>query len=258
VRGVGEGLAIGIVRVQSRDLLVAVDLAPHVHEDSCHVLEAPKEVVRPLEWLRGVARVSTESGHPRLPGCVGGDARRGVRLALRGYGDGGLRRCVGEKHIGTVSVDQLARDLAGALGITLGILDKDLDGVGLAAGLDRVVLEPCRHRVGDPLVALAECGQWSGQRCDEADLDGVGGRSARRAPGAGSSRRDSGGRCRARGAGRGRVQVATRGCQQTCGRDNGDASQRSNHSHVHSVQLLCGPHQTGSPRSVFRQVVPES
>ncbi|MDT4840122.1 hypothetical protein FQZ97_739340 [compost metagenome] len=175
---VAPGVAVAVVGEQPADHLVARQFLPHRGVGADHVLQAPEEVVGPLEALRRIAAAGEE---PRLPRRDGGDARHLVDLALVGHRVGGFRGGRHQHQVDAVGEDQLAGHLRRAVGVGLAVLDDDLQAVGLAGDVD-AVLQQLADAVDDEAVGGGERRQRAGLRADVADADDLlagEGRSAR-------------------------------------------------------------------------------
>ena len=153
------------------DLFVGVDLGPHVGEHGDHVFEPPEEVIGVVERLPGarIAGIALLADEPWLPGRDGGDTGKALRLARRSDRVGRLGRRGNEHQAHLVFDDELLRDLRGAVGIGLTVLDhhfyveaEPLGGFG----------EAVKHKG----VRFGKGGERPGLRTDIADLCGFGGR----------------------------------------------------------------------------------
>ncbi len=165
--GVGERVAVGIVRAQEADHLVRLRGIPDLDEDADELLGAPEEVIRPLEPDRRIPATREEVGLPRSE-CR--EARHTVGLALVGDRVDHLGCGDREHHVDAVVENQLARPSRGGVRVRLHVTLDDLDGVRLI---------PDHQAVGDELVdagedvfvRCAEARERTGERRGEPDLD---------------------------------------------------------------------------------------
>ena len=175
VHRVAGGDAVGIVGQHHADDLVGRQRQPHLGEHVGDHVEAPEEVVGPLEALLRVALAAEEPGLPRI---VRGDAGHAGEFALVGHRIGRVGRRRGDHDVDLVVVDELRRHFRRAVRIRLAVPVEDLDGMFLAGDHDAVA-QNLAHALGHPFRRLAECGDRAGFRRDHADLDGLGGRARR-------------------------------------------------------------------------------
>ena len=136
---VAPGVAVGVVREQAADHLVARRAVPQRGERRDHVLQPPEEQIGPVEALGRIALAAEEV---RLPRAVGGDARHLVDLGLVGHRIGGVGRARRDHQVDLVGEDQFGRDLRGAAAARLAVLGDDLNLMGPAAALQALAQEP--------------------------------------------------------------------------------------------------------------------
>ena len=160
------GIAIGIVGEQSPDLLVGVELIPHVGEHGDDVFKAPEIMIGEIKRLpaAGVARVSLLADEPWLPGRFGGNCRHAFAFADGGNRVGGFRRRGDQHQIDAVVDDQFLRHIGGAVGVGLAVLDDDFDIHPLFGGIF------VEHGDGEGIGFGKTC-KRTGLRTDIADAD---------------------------------------------------------------------------------------
>ena len=89
---VAPGVAVGVVGEQAADHLVGRRAVPQREERRDDVLQAPEELIGPVEAFGRIALAAEEI---RLPRAVGGDAGHLVDLGLVGHRIGGVGRARG-------------------------------------------------------------------------------------------------------------------------------------------------------------------
>ena len=121
---VAPGVAVAVVGEEASHGLLRLHGLPSGDEVRDHVLEAPEEVVRPVEPL---LRIAVAPEEPGLPGHHRRDAGHLVQLACVADRIGRLRRGRDEDQVHLVLQDQIARHLARAVGTGLAVLVHDLN-----------------------------------------------------------------------------------------------------------------------------------
>ncbi len=160
-------IAVAVIGEERSHDLVGLELAPHAHEDGNHVLEAPEEMVGPVEPLLGLAASGEE---PRLPRRDRRDARRLVELALIGDRIGRLRGRSDQHQVDLAREDEVGRDLGSAVRVGLAVLDQDLDRERARPGLD-AVLKRLLHLAEHEGVGFGKGRERSRLRADIAELE---------------------------------------------------------------------------------------
>ena len=164
---VAEGVAVRVVGEHAADHLVGTRGIPQRRERAENVLQAPEEVIGPVEALRRIALAPEEV---RLPRTVRGDARHLVDLGLIRDGVRRVGRRSPDDEVHFVPQDQLCRHFGRARGVGLAVFRDDLHGICAAGDLDTLadqLVDALEHeRIG-----LAERCQRPGARAHVTNFD---------------------------------------------------------------------------------------